>query len=229
MSRFIIPAVLVFLFLKSEVSGQVITRPGYSLKSHETLEILNVEISAREVVINMSIENRITGGNFCADRNIFIIYPDGTKLKLRSSENIPVCPDTHKFSSPGEKLFFSLNFPPLRQGTEWIDLVEECSDNCFSFYGIILDEELNKRINEAFALVEKGEPGMALAAFVKILEETDNKNLGSEGLLYMNIISLAGEAGNKSMADDWYRRFLTSGAPRLERYIMYLGKPDSRF
>jgi len=225
----ILVTVLVSGMFFSTVSGQVITRPNYSLKSHETLEILKVEVTAREVRFQMSVENRISGGNFCADKNIFIIYPDGTRSKLRSSEKIPVCPDTHQFMSIGEKLSFTLIFPPLRQGTEWIDLMEECSENCFSFYGITLDTDLNQRINEAFSFAEKGEPARAQAMFIKIIEETDYRNLGSESLLYLSIIKLAKEVGNTSTAEEWYKRFKLSGAPRSELYFRYLELQGIKF
>ena len=156
-------------------------------------------------MIYLSIENRMTGGYFCADKNIFIIYPDGTRSKLTSSKGIPVCPDTYKFKTIGEKLDFELTFPPLK-GTKWIDLIEDCSENCFSFYGVCLDNDLNKKIDDASVLAENKEPAKALMSFINIADTIDSKKSGIEGLIYINIIKLAKETGNIAKATEWYSR-----------------------
>ena len=139
------------MFLSGFLQSQTIINPNYSLKSHETLSIIKIEARTEATLFYMSIENGMEGGTFCADRNINIIYPDGQESKLVSTEGIPVCPETYIFRSIGEKLQFVLPFPPLRKGTEWIDLVEGCIDDCFSFYGICLDNDLNGRIENAFS------------------------------------------------------------------------------
>ncbi len=169
--------------------SQSYIQPNYGLKSHETLIINKIEATANTTTIFLTIENRIPGGTFCADKNIYIFYPDGTNSKLISSNNIPVCPDSHKFKTPGEKLDFTLTFPPLKKGVEWIDLVEDCNDNCFHFYGVTLDNELNRKINDAFSMAENDDPLKAMISFIDILESADSKNTGIEGLLYVNIIS----------------------------------------
>jgi hypothetical protein len=109
--------------------SQTYIKPNYALKSHETLEIKKIDLSAQKTLIFLSVENKITGGYFCADKNIFIIYPDGTRSLLTSSKGIPVCPETYKFKTIGEKLNFELTFPPLNQDTQWIDLTEDCTEN----------------------------------------------------------------------------------------------------
>jgi hypothetical protein len=215
---------VIFLFTACVVNifSQIINKPNIALKSHETLEISKVEITAEKTVIFLSIENRITGGKFCADKNIFIIYPDGTRIKLTSSNGIPVCPDTHKFKTIGEKLSFVLTFPPLKQGIECIDLIEDCAENCFSFYGVNLNNDLNKKIDNAFILAENNEPAKALISFINIAETANNKNPGVEGLLYINIIKLAKDTGNTVKSAEWYKRLKSSGIPRLELYIKHL-------
>jgi hypothetical protein len=213
----------------SSILSQTILQPNYSLKSHETLNIIKVEIRSEATIFYLSIENQIEGGSFCADKNIYIIYPDGKKSKLESSSGIPVCPDTYKFKTPGEKLEFVLSFPPLKKGTEWIDLVEECSANCFSFYGISLDNDLNKRIDDAFALAENEEPAKAMVSFINIAEKIDKNNPGIEGLLYINIIKLAIETGDNAKAGEWYKKFKLSNAPRLSQYIKYLNDQGIKY
>jgi hypothetical protein len=210
--------------------SQIITRPNFALKSPETLKILKVEITTAKTIVSLSVENlRTEGGSFCADRNIYILYPDGKKSKLLSSSGIPVCPDTYRFKYIGEKLDFTLSFPPIESGTEWVDLIEECNENCFFFYGISLDPDLNRQIDEAFTLAEGNEPEKALDSFISLVEKTDSKNLGTEGLLYINIITLAKETGNVMREKEWYKRFLSSGAPRLSHYIKFLNDKGIKF
>jgi hypothetical protein len=209
--------------------SQTIINPNYSLKSHETLQIIKVELKPEATIFYMSIENRIVGGSFCADKNIYVIYPDGKKIRLESASGIPVCPESHKFRLPGEKFDFVLTFPPLRKGIELIDLVEDCSDNCFSFFGIILDNTLNSRIDDAFALVENDEPVKSLISFISIAEEIDKKGQDIPPLLYINIIKLATENGDGTKAEEWYRKFRLSDSPRLSQYIKYLNDQGIKY
>jgi hypothetical protein len=218
-----------FLLLSDFSFSQTFLQPNYGLKSHETLVINKVELTSTAATFFMSIENRIMDGNFCADKNIFIVYPDGTRSKLVSSENIPVCPETHKFREPGEKLDFTLTFPPLKPGTEWIDLIEDCSDNCFSFYGVTLDSDLNRKIDDAFSLSGNNEPVKAMVSFIDITEAVDKKNIGIEGFLYFNVIRLEKQNGNEVKAAQWYKRLKSSGAPRLQQYIKYLNDQGIKY
>ena len=218
-----------FLLFSGISFSQTFLQPNYGLKSHETLVINKVELTSTAATFFMSIENRIQNGNFCADKNIIIVYPDGTRSKLLSSENIPVCPDTHKFKESGENLDFTLTFPPLKPGTEWIDLIEDCSDNCFSFYGVTLDNDLNRKIDDAFSLYGNDEPVKAMVSFIDITEAVDKKNLGIEGFLYMNIIRLEKQNGNEMKAAQWYTRLKLSGAPRLQQYLKYLNDQGIKY
>ena len=211
------------------VFSQTFINPNYSLKSHETLNITKVEVKPEGTFIHLSVENRISKGTFCADKKIFIIYPNGEKSKLVSSSGIPVCPDTYKFKAIGEKLEFVLTFPRLKEKMEWIDLIEDCSENCFSFYGITLNNTLNKMIDDAFALVENNEQAKAMDSFINIVDVIDEKNYGIEGLLYINIIKLARESGDDIRAETWYKRLLLSGAPRFMTYVRFLNDQGIKY
>jgi hypothetical protein len=219
------------VFLAAMVSGlsQVILMPNSGLKSHQTLELNKIELTPERTTVAFTIENRIEGGNFCADKNIFIIYPDGTRSKLISATGIPHCPEIYKFKSIGEKLNFSLVFPPLKKGTEWIDIVEECSSNCFHFYGITLNMELNDRLDHAFVLATTNTPEKNIILFRSILESVVKQNPGIEGTLYINIINAANEAGDKVEAAVWYKRLLESKAPRVNEYIKFLNDRGIRY
>lgn len=213
---------VMLIFFSTRLLPQTIINPNYALKSHETLQIIKIELKPEATMFYMTIENRIKGGSFCADRNIYVIYSDGRKTKLLSASGIPVCPDTHKFRSPGEKLDFVLTFPPLRRMPGPIDLIEECNDNCFSFYGVILDADLNKRIDEAFTLAENDEPTKSLISFISIAEDIEKNKQEIPTLFYMNIIKLATETGNGTKAEEWYRKLKLSKISGLSRYIKFL-------
>jgi hypothetical protein len=223
--------IILFLFLAlyGKVFSQELLHPNFAMKSHETLELLKIDIQPGKTVMFMSIENRIPGGNFCADKNISIIYPSGEKLKITEASGIPVCPKTYNFKSIGEKLFFALVFPPMKPGTEWVDVVEECSSNCFWFYGVTLDAGLNRRIEEAFAAASTGKPEDNIMVFRKLLDEIGERNTGIEGLVYINIINAAIGAGDNVEAAVWYKRLQTSGAPRLNYYLKFLNDKGIKY
>jgi hypothetical protein len=223
---------VLFFFAAGTVKiySQTYNDPNVSLRSHETLEISKIEINGKATLIYLSVENqRDEGGSFCADKNIYIINPDGSRSKLIKAHNIPVCPDTFKFKSTGEKLEFTLEFSPLRTGTKWIDLIEDCTSNCFWFYGVTLDNELNTRLNQAFSLASKGQAAGNIMLFKNILDDIDSQDLGIEGLLYINIINAAVEDADKVNTIVWYKRLLSSHAPRLDKYIKYLNDKGIKY
>jgi hypothetical protein len=221
MKKFAILVCFTMLYL-TNVKSQTIEKPNYGLKSHETLEITGIENTPSHTTIYLTVENKITGGYFCADKNIFILYPDGSRSKLLSSKGIPVCPDSHKFKSVGEKLSFELTFASLKANTKWIDLVEDCQDNCFSFYGLCLNNMLNKKIDEASYLAENNEPAKALLSFTDLAGSAEIKNSGMEGLIYVSIIKLAKETGNITKASEWYSKLKSSNISRKELYLKNL-------
>ena len=228
-SKQIILVIFIIIVAAEVAFPQKILQPNYALKSHETLIIKNIEINSEMTVISMSIENRITGGSFCADRNIFILYPDGSRIKLKSANGIPVCPYEYKFKRVGEKLDFTLTFPQLNPGTEWIDIIEECTDNCFLFYGVILNNELNKKINDVVSMAEKGQTEKSITGYKNIISEISGKNNGIEGALYSDLISLLMQSGNTQEAKIWYEKMVSSESPRLDQYIKNLNSRGIKF
>lgn len=223
--------VFVILFLLTfnfRAISQSVTKPNYGLKSHETLEISRIETSEGKTIVYLTIENRIDEGSFCADKNIFLIEPAGSKLKLQKASGIPVCPENHRFKSAGEKLNFTLTFPPLKSDIVCMDMIEECSDNCFSFYGIVLDKNLNNELDEAFRLAETGQQLKALEKFSGLAENNRN-NLGIEALLYFNIIKLWVQTGNKIQAGEWYKKLDSKALTGSHIYIEQLNLLGIRY
>src|SRR5512147_2810551 len=132
MIRNLLIMITASLGIQGSLICQTIDRPNSALKSHETLEIKKIVLSESGTDVYLKIENRISKGTFCADRNIYIVYPGGEKMHIIASDGIPVCPDTYSFKRVGEQLYFVLKFPPLEKGTGYINIIEECQDNCFS-------------------------------------------------------------------------------------------------
>jgi hypothetical protein len=222
--------VLVFLTIGiGNIFSQTYYNPNIGLKSHETLELLKAELTAESTILYLSVENRITGGAFCADRNIYIIYPDGTRIKLIKASGIPQCPEYYKFKAIGEKLSFTLTFPPLKPGTKWIDLKEDCNENCFSFYGVLLDNELNAKINEAVAKVDRNETDTAIGLYKNLIESIDSTGNGIIGSLYSDLISLLIKKGYTSQAYDYYKKLSSSSVPDRQLYIKNLNSRGIKF
>jgi hypothetical protein len=209
--------------------SQVVERPNFGLKSHETLQITKIEIATDKTIVHLTIENRIEGGSFCADKNIFLIDPSGEKLRMTQASGIPVCPDSYTFENPGEVLQFTLEFPPLKPGTNWIDIIEECNENCFSFYGVVLNKNINGKIDDAFYYADNHEPSKALISFINIAEEVREKNFGIGGVLYVNIILLSKETGNSVRAAEWYKKLQSSEITGLTQYIKFLNNRGIRY
>lgn len=218
----------IFLIISCSVFSQTTVKPNFGLKSHETLEISKVEVTTEKTVVYLSIENKIEKGSFCADRNIYIIDPAGYKLKLVKASGIPACPEVYQFKNMGEKLNFTLTFPPLKSGTVCADLIEECSENCFSFYCIILDKSLNNILDEAFSLAESGQSLKSLEKFTAISDANKN-NKETEALISFNIIKLATETGNSLKAAEWYKKMSSSALPADRRYIEQLNLLGIRY
>lgn len=221
--------ITVLAFWCTSLEGQTFIKPFYSTKSPETIELLRIEVSPQSTALYLSIENRIVGGYFCTDRRTYLIYPDGTRSRMLKASGIPYCPELHKFYAVGEKLHFELVFPPLQPGTKWVDMVEQCGSNCYWIYGIILDDEINKKLDEVFRAASEGKPEENMMLFRRLLDETDKFNLGTEGMLYFNIINAALEAGDLIEAGVWYKRFGQSDAPRKEHYIKLLNEKGIKF
>jgi hypothetical protein len=211
--------VFSFMFIVTAVNtlAQTIMEPNFGLKSPETIEIRKIEITESETVVYLSIENKISGGYFCADKSIFLIESDGTRRKLLKAKGIPACPDTYKFKNIGEKLQFSLEFPPVKKGTVCVDIIEECNQNCFSFYGITLDETLNSRLNEALSVIDKGQFLSAITLYKKILEGQPDK--GVIGSIYSSIITLYSKTGDNVSAKEWYKKLTDSNVQRFQLYL----------
>ncbi|MFO7574935.1 MAG: hypothetical protein R6W67_07240 [Bacteroidales bacterium] len=200
-------------------ASQTFENPAFGLRTPETMIVAGVEFSGDNLAIDLTVENQIAGGYFCADRNTYIVLPDGSRIRMERSEGIPSCPDVYRFKRIGEVISFRLHFKTPSQLPEWFHLIEECGDNCFSVYAITLSSELNESIERAYGLAEAGQPGAAGILFREILAGLEGRKHGIEGALYSNIVIMWLREGNEAEAARWYRRMIEASPPEVDRYI----------
>ena len=161
--------------------GQVVVKPSIKSKTHPSLHIDSIYIG-EETVVYLHIINENTEGTawFCADKNIDLVdVQTNKKYPLRKQTGIPVCPEAHAFKKYGEKLYFQLSFPALGPNVDEIDIIEGCSDNCFSLKGIVLNQQLNEEIRsfeKGVALFTAGKYQDALIIFKDLTENSSFKS-----------------------------------------------------
>ena len=176
--------------------AQVYDKPSFSLTSHPTLDIMSIEKWEDQTVLNIRVKNQRISGSFCIDKETFLLNPLGREeWKLTSMDGIPACPDQHSFKSIGEVLEFSLIFPAIPDEIKYIDLHEGCEDACVSVKYILLDEEMNNRINEGFNLYEIGRLSASLQVFEEIMEAEYDNYSPVFGTLYLYMMSIHYELG----------------------------------
>lgn len=212
---------LILALICHDALSQSVTSPNYGLKSPATAGITSVDFNDDATVVWFTISSDINNAWFCIDRNTYLIRPDGIRLKLTGLKGLPYCPATHKFRKPGETASFSLTFPATGV-LPWFSVVEECTGGCLSFRGIVTDQALNNRLDEAYDLSEHGEDNNALRLFEEIINEIDTLNLGIEGSIYTSLIIISHRLGREEAARSWYTKMMTSDSPDLGSYLEVL-------
>lgn len=198
--------------------AQSVESPNYGLKAPLTAEIVRVDFNENATVVWLTIMSDINNAWFCIDRNTFLVRPDGVKLKLTNLKGLPYCPATYKFRRPGEKASFSLTFPATGM-LPWFSVVEECMGGCLSFRGIVTDQALNNKLNEAYSFSDRGEDAAAYRLLKEIISETDSLNLGIEGSVYTSLLLIDHRLGRREAARSWYNRMMTADTPDLALYL----------
>lgn len=164
---------LYVLSLSFVANAQTVIQPNFGQKSHETLDVESIEITNQYTIISLSIVNKIKGGTFCADKNIYIKNSSGYEMyQIIKSEGIPQCPKSHQFKNIDEKLSFKLYFPKISEKIMYLDLIENCDNACFNVKGIILSNNLNDNINEAYRLYSVNEKKRAAENFESLIYQT---------------------------------------------------------
>jgi hypothetical protein len=218
------------LISSAVLNSQSLVNPAYGLVSHETMTVKVVEFTEDNIKVVLEVENRAADGYFCVDRNTYLIMPDCNRTGMIRLEGLPYCPDLYRFKRIGEKLSFSLIFSrPAGNLPAWFDIVEECSDNCFSVYGITPDREISTEIERAYEMAESGMPAEAGTLFRKILAGLKEENHGISGSLYSNIIIMYLREGDENSAREWFTRLQGSKVPGVELYVANLAARGIRW
>ncbi len=213
-----IPIIVALVLFTVTAASQTILNPNYGLRSPRSAELVRVNFNEGSTEVQISITSEIDNAWFCIDRNTYIVRPDGTRLRLTGLKGLPYCPATHRFSKPGEKVTVTMTFPHTGV-MSWFSIIEECGEGCLSFRGVVTDSDLNRKLDEAYALVDKGEEAAAYSIFEQLLTESDSLNIGIEGSIYTALILIDHRLGRQDNARAWYERMISSGAPDLGLYL----------
>ena len=212
----------IFILLNLVLNAQIITHPSYAFKSHETLDLTKVEITGEYTKLSFEITNFIEDGSFCVDKNTSILLASGLQLNLIKTENIPNCPESFNFIDYGQMLSFTLLFPPLPKNTVNIDIIENCSEACFSIIGVIIDPNLNSDIDVAYNYFERGNSSEAILAYKEILSQIEGKGYSAESGIYYYLISSYDNLGDSDEVKFWKEKLKKSAPPYYQKALEIL-------
>ena len=215
-----IPTFVGMMLVSLNSFSQAYEKPNFSFSSHPTLEIDRVEIKEDRTLVYMAITNKRMGSSFCVDTNTYIRNSLGDQaFKMTQSMGIPDCPDAHKFGAIGEKVSFILVFPPIPDDLKYIDIIEDCPDACFSFKYVMLDSELNQKINQGLLLYEYGKLNEALKHFEDLLAANNDFMSPVFGTVYLYLMFINFELGEMDEVERLYEELQYSSILNKEDII----------
>ncbi len=216
-------AFLLFILLPLIANSQVFDMPNAEVKSHAELVITRIEITSDYTIVYLRNQNMLVKDAWaCVDQKTSIRTSDNEKHWLIRAENIPACPELHRFDSLGEILEFTLYFPPIDPTKGRIDLVEDCEQSCFFFQGIILDNRLNRDIHaydEAYDLYLKKDFEASRTIFSEIIQDIPDNPTHIYSFAYYYLILIGHETGDKKGAEKWLEELKASGLPDRQSII----------
>jgi hypothetical protein len=208
---------LVFMFSLTTFS-QTIENPNVGLASHSTARVTKVVFNPGSTEVYVSIKNEVEGGWICFDEKTRLVKPDGSSVKIKDVAGVPFCPDQYNFATADETVSFRLVFPATGY-LSWFNIIEECENNCFKFYGITADKNINAALDDAFAAWYLGKNDEACVKFEDIVEKYGKQNPGINGAVYSSIIMLYKNLGMAENVKLWYDALVSSKSPNRELYI----------
>ncbi len=215
----------IYLIFSLQTNGQVLEKPNFSMATHPIL-IDSIVFSEKEIRVELTIENQTTGGQFCADKNIYMVDAvQATKAHMIYATGIPICPETYSFSFVGEKKTFQLIFPAFKQQPKYIDIIEECQEYCLSIQGVILDPVFNQIINNGYNAYKNENTDEALDYFTKAISGYPDYPYA---FLYANIIQILAENQKYTEAKQWLTR-LNQSDLKDKQYALEQMKNQSWF
>lgn len=222
-------AIIILCSIAFAQAQRVIENPAVAEQTHQDLKIVKICIYNDSTVIDLSVESKLAqGGWFCADKKIYVENPKNHKrLDIIKARGIPRCPSVYNFKSIGEKLNFTLVFPMIPNGTNLINLIEDCDKSCFRFNDIILDEKLNNDINlytRGVELYAANKTDEAINNFTKVVEVIPAFPTHVYGYSYYNLVRIYNDKGDKVTARFWYDQLEKSTLPDKQYFINSLKK-----
>jgi len=218
---------IICLFSTLMAFSQVYESPIAGKQSHPDLKINTIKVTTEYTIIHLSITNQLnTGGWFCASNSIYLKNSKGLEeYQLIRSENIPICPNKYEFKSKGEVLEFILFFPPINKEIRFLDLIENCDEACFSFEGIILDNEHNKKIvlfEKAMENYTDNNFEVCILHLKQVLEGEHTIDSQIFGLSYYYLVLSYNNLKDSTNVDFWYNELLKSDVPLRDDFIKEL-------
>lgn len=127
------------ILAKHNASRKVYYSPSYNeAKSSSSCKIIKVETSSYCTTVEIEYVNNYVSGGWCSiGPNTFLVQSNSQK-KMINATGIPLSPFRHSFSKKGEKLRFTLYFPPLNSPNVSFDVIEVTSGSGWEFYNIRL-------------------------------------------------------------------------------------------
>ena len=191
--------------------------------SHPDLVIEKISFNETNTSVKLSVVNNMLGGWFCADKNIYIFNKlENKRYDLVSSKNIPNCPEKHMFKNIGEKLTFTLYFDKIENYGERIDLIEDCTNSCFFFKDILLNNEKSRDIHlfeTSVIQYESGNINEAEANFNRLVDNIPTNPTHVYGFAYSYLYKIALQRNDNTKAEKWKSEFMNSELPNKDYYL----------
>ncbi len=190
-----------------ETEAQSLVKPNFAASSHPVTidRVLKTDTS---FVVQITLENKLPNGYFCAGKEIVLkdIVSD-KKIQMNHAEGVPVCPEVYHFKWVGEKLQFSLYFPVVDTTVRYADIIEVCNENCLVINGLILDQKLNLLIDRGYDAYTHENLSLALESFQAAINHYPDYPYG---FMYGNVIRILLEEKNVKEAKQWAQKLKDS-------------------
>jgi len=204
----ILSALLIFLVIDfARLEAQSVVKPNFAASSHP-VTINRVLKTDTSFVVQITLENKLPNGYFCAGKEIVLKdIVSGKKIQMDHAEGVPVCPEIYHFKWVGEKLQFSLYFPVVDTTVRYADIIEVCNENCLVINGLILSPELNLLIDRGYDAYTHENLSLALESFQSAINRFPDYPYG---FMYGNVIRILLEEKKAKEAKHWAQKLKDS-------------------
>ncbi|MBN2616437.1 MAG: hypothetical protein JXR71_12155 [Bacteroidales bacterium] len=203
MKRFALFLILIFMTAGLLSAQQIQNDPYFAVSTHP-ITVMSIGSYPDSLVLVLSIENQLANGYFCVNRKV---YAENLKTKNRtymlSERGLPYCPEVYHFKWKGEQKIFYLVFPSLGKDVRYVNVVEDCKDQCFELFGLVLDPKMNAEINRAYDAYKIGNTSEALNLFEHVIQTYPDYPYGT---FVDHVIKILLEQGQYKEAGKWYKK-----------------------